>query len=333
MQTFKILAGFACRMTALAAIMIPVLAAPTLAAEKFPERPIRIVVGYGAGGGTDGQSRLMAKYMEKALGSTVVVQNMPGAGSQVALTALLREEADGYTIVATNEPDLSMTVVLRGAPYKREDLEVLAVDIIDPRILMVRKDAPFNSFDDFVKAARAKPGSISIAITSGGAQEQFAIWLFKALKLDIKIVGYKSGGATAAAVLGGHVTGTIGDDYARFNVRSEAKALLLGSANSSPRWPEAPTMVKLLAPYGVIPPTPDYLARYMVYVVPSALRRNYPERYKKLEKAIISLATNDEYQAFIKKQGAGDLSQMKAGSLYREAFRQSMKALQETLKK
>ena len=296
-------------------------------AEEFPERPVQLVVSYGAGGGTDRQARMMATYMEEALGSPVVVQNMPGAGGQVALTALLREESDGHMIVATNEPDMSMTVVLRGAPYAREDLEVLAVDIIDPRILMVRKDAPYGSFDEFVEAARAAPGEISIAINSGGAQEQFAIWLFNQLDLDINIVGYKSGGETTSAVLGGHVTGTIGDDFARFNVRDDAKALMVGQAEPSPRWPEAVTLTEALEPYGITPPTPDFLARYMVYVVPAALRQDYPERFEALQAAITSLASSDEYQGLIEKQGAADLSQMKAGGDYGDAFQASLEAL------
>lgn len=332
MNIFSKTLGAAKRALAVAAVTAPFFAAAEAVAEDFPERPVQLVVSYGAGGGTDRQARLMATYMEKALGSPVVVQNMPGAGGQVALTALLREAADGYMIVATNEPDMSMTVALRGAPYAREDLEVLAVDIIDPRILMVREDAPFETFDDFVTEAKANPGTLSIAINSGGAQEQFALWLFKELGLDINIIGYKSGGETTSAVLGGHVTGTIGDDFGRFNVRDQAKALMVGLANPSPRWPEAVTLTEALKPYGITPPTPSFLARHMVYVVPTALRQEHPERFEKLQAAITSLATNEEYQAFIEQQGATDLSQMAPGGDFRPAFKASLEALIEAQK-
>lgn len=333
MRPIHRLAFGARRILTAALLLTPFFSMPAHAADDFPKRPINLVVSYGAGGGTDRQARLMAGFLEKDLGSPVVVRNMPGAGGEVAVTAMLREKPDGYTVVATNEPDISMTVALRKASYSRDDVEVLAVDIIDPRVILVRADAPYKTFDDFVKAARENPGKISVAVNSGAVQEQFAIWLFKALDLKVNIVGYKSGGETTAALLGGHVTSLIGDDFARYNVRDQAKALMVGSVKPSPRWPEAVTLVDALKPYGVTPPTPDFLARHMVYMVPSALHEKYPERYAKLEKAITSLATNKEYQAIIEKQGAADLTRMVSGSEYREAFRKSLEALKATLGK
>ncbi|MCW2305832.1 Bug family tripartite tricarboxylate transporter substrate binding protein [Rhodobium gokarnense] len=332
----RIAHGTRCLVSA-ALFALPLAAAPVLAssgaeaADDFPSRPVNLVVSYGAGGGTDRQARMMAGFLEKKLGSSVVVQNMPGAGGQVAITAMLREEPDGYTIVATNEPDISMTVALRNAPYAREDVEVLAVDIVDPRLLLVQKDAPYETFDDFVKAAKENPGELSVAVNSGAVQEQFAKWLFKALDVDINFVGYKSGGETTAALLGGHVTSLVGDDFARFDVRDQTKALMIGSATGSPRWPEAKIMVDALKPYGVTPPTPDFLARHMVYMVPSALHEKYPARFQKLQDAITSLATDPEYQKLIKDQGAGDLTKMAPGSDYRDAFQKSLEALKATV--
>ncbi len=289
-------------------------------AEDYPNKPVQLIVAYGAGGGTDRQARLLAPALEKALGQPVVVQNLPGGGGQVAATALLREQPDGYTILATNQPDLNMSSVLKGAPYKVDDLQVIMVDLFDPRIVLVKKDSPIRTFDDFVKKAKAEPGKLTVSISQGGAQEQFAKWLFSKLGVDVRLVGYKGGSKAANAMVGGQVDATVGDDSARLNIRDKSHALLLGAPNKSPRWPEAPTLVETLKTYGVTPPTPDFLGRYGVYVVPSAFKEKHPERYKKLQDAMIKARQDKSFQEFIAKRKIGDLSIGKAGEGYTDAF-------------
>ena len=188
------LLGRSARKACLTAALVLLVAAvgPTVAAAAdYPSGPVTLVVGYGAGGGTDRQARLLAGPLEKILGQPVNVQNMPGGGGQVAAMALLRGVADGHMILAGNQPDLNMTVALKGASYTLDDLHVIMVDLFDPRILLVQKDSPIRTFDDFVKEAKAKPGKLTVSISQGGAQEQFAKWLFGALGINIRLVGYK----------------------------------------------------------------------------------------------------------------------------------------------
>ena len=289
-------------------------------ADDYPSKPVQIIVAYGAGGGTDRQARLLAPALEKALGQPVVVQNLPGGGGQVAATAVLRAAPDGYSILATNQPDLNMSSVLKGAPYKVDDLRVIMVDLFDPRIVLVRKDSPIKTFDAFVEKAKANPGKLTVSISQGGAQEQFAKWLFSKLQLDVRLVGYKGGSKAANAMVGGQVDATVGDDSARLNIREKAHALLLGAPQKSPRWPEAPTLVEALKAYGITPPTPDFLGRYGVYAVPSALKKQYPERYKTLQDAMLKARKDEAFQAFIAKRKIEDLSIGRAGEGFTEAF-------------
>lgn len=298
----------------------------------YPERPVQIIVAYSAGGGTDRQARLLAAPLEKVLGQPVTVQNLPGGGGQVAVTALLRETADGHTIVAGNQPDINMSVAINKAPYKLEDLQVLVVDLFDPRILLVQKDSPIRTFDAFVEKAKANPGELTVSVSQGGAQEQFAKWLFSSLGLDVRLVGYKGGSRAANAMVGGQVDATVGDDSARLNIREQAHALLLGAPKQSPRWPEAPTLVDALKPYGVTPPTPDFLGRYGVYVVPAAFKEKFPERYEMLQKAMIEARLDPDYQESITKRGIGDLSIGKPGEAYAEAFAKDTRAVEAMVK-
>lgn len=330
----KSLKGFSSRlmkMGALAAVAagVAVSSGVANAADTWPDGPVNLVVAYGAGGGTDRGARMFAPELEKVLGVPVVVQNMPGAGGQVAATALLREKADGRTVLVYNQPDLSMSVILKNASYKLDDFQVILADVNDPRILLVNKDSPIKTFDDFMTKAKAEPGSISISVSQGGAQELLAKWLIKELKIDVRLVGYKSGGAAAAAMTGGQVDATLGDDFSRFNIRDKAHGLFLGSDKQSIRWPEAPLMTEVLKPYGVVPPSPDFLSRYGVYIVQSAFKKEQPEHYAILQKAMVEAAKSPSFRARLKELGIEDLYKGAPGEEFAGTFATAAKALDE----
>jgi len=309
-----------------AAITLGIAGAAT-PASAWPERDITIVVAFGAGGGTDRQTRIMAQHLQSVLGVNVNVQNAPGGGGQVGALTVMREDPDGYTILSTNEPDQSMTIALQNAPYSADDWAILAVDIYDPRLIVVANDSPYQTWADFVEAARANPGELSVSAVAGGAQDLFGRWVMDMFDLDVNHVGYPSGGEAGSAVLGGHVTANIGDDFSRLNMRDDVRGLLLGSPNPSPRWPEATLVVDALAEEGLEPPTPDFLARYHVYVVPAAMQEQHPENFEKLKEAIISIRDIPEYQEFIASSGVEDLSIMEPGENYEDNFRRSLEAL------
>ena len=136
----------------------------------------------------------------------------------------MRDGADGLAILATNEPDLFMSTVFNKPPYKSGDLQTIMVDVLDPRIMLVKKDSDINSFKDFVERAKAQPGKLAVSVTQGGAQELFAKWLFSKLGLQVRIVGYEGGGPAANAMLAGDVVAAIGDDFARLNIRAQIES-------------------------------------------------------------------------------------------------------------
>jgi len=290
------------------------------AAQDYPSRPVQILVAFAAGGGTDTLARLIAPSLSTILGQPVTVENLPGGGGQVAATTLLRDGADGHAILATNEPDLFMSTVFAKPPYTGSDFQVIMADVFDPRILLVTKDSDLNSFDDFVARAKEQPGKLTVSATQGGAQELFAKWLFGKLGLDVRMVGYNGGGAAANAMLAGDVVAALGDDSARLNIRDQSKALLLGSGKQSARWPEAATLPSALAKHGLTPPSPEFLARYGVYVVPSSFKASNPAGYEKLQRALIEARNAPEFQAFIAKNSLQDLSIGKPGEELQASF-------------
>lgn len=295
------------------------LSGPGLA-QDLPSGPLQIVVGYGPGGGSDTLARLIAPGLQKALGRPVTVQNLPGGGGQVAATTVLRDGRDGLVVLALNEPDLFMSTVFNSPPYKYADFQVIMVDVVDPRVMLVQAESPLNNLADFVTKAKAEPGKLAVSVAQGSAQELLAKWLFAKLGLQVRIVGYNGGAQAANALLAGDVIANIGDDSARFNLRSKTKALFVGATERGPRWPEAQQLGAALAPFGVTMPSPDFLTRSGVYVVPAAFKANNPGAYRKLQEAMIEARSAPEFQAFVEKNRLADLSLGKPGEALQASF-------------
>jgi tripartite-type tricarboxylate transporter receptor subunit TctC len=314
------------RRRALAGIaLLPALAAgATRSALAQLGGAFQIIVGYPPGGGSDVLARVLGEPLRKSLGRAVVVKNMPGASGQIAATTLLRDGSDGQSILAINHPDLYMAVERSAGALKAADFQVIMVDVRDPRVFLVKADSPIDSFAAFVARAKAEPGRLVVSVTAGSAQELFAKWLFNALGLDVIVVGYKGGAESSNALLTDVVAGSIGDDFARMNMRSLAKALFVGAQEKSPRWPEAPTLAAALAPFGVAPPTANFLSRYGVYVVPAALKAKDPAAYLKMQQTLLQARAGPEFQSYIAKSQLGDLSIGKPGEDFESSFAADM---------
>lgn len=283
-------------------------------------RPIQIIVGYSPGGGSDVLARVLADALAKSGGRTAIVRNVAGAGGQIAASTLLREGADGNTILAINHPDLYLAAARNPPPFKAADFQPIMIDVQDPRILLVKRDSDIDSFATFVDRARAQPGKLSVSVTAAGGQELFAKWLFARLGLDVILVGYKGGAEAGNALLAGDVTANVGDDFARMNLRPQTRALLVASQQKSPRWPEAATLVGALAPYNIVPPSADFLSRWGLYVVPSALKSANPEAYRALQQTLLKARAAPEFQAYVAKSRLDDLSIGKPGEPYEPAL-------------
>jgi putative tricarboxylic transport membrane protein len=305
--------------------LLPMLAAGAARSALAQDgRTFQIIVGYPPGGGSDVLARVLSEPLSKLLGRSVIVKNVPGASGQIAATTLLRDGGDGLSILAINHPDLLMAVERSAGALKAAEFQVIVVDVQDPRVFLVKADSPIDSFATFVARAKAQPGQLAVSVTAGSAQELFAKWLFNALGLDVTIVGYKGGGEAANALISDVVVANLGDDFGRLSMRSLAKALFVGAQEKSPRWPEAPTLAAALAPFGVTPPTPSFLSRYGVYVVPSALKAKDFAAYRKMQQTLLQARASPEFQGYIAKNQFEDLSIGKPGEDFESAFAADM---------
>lgn len=275
-----------------AALSVAALCA-TMPAWAWPDQPIELIVGFAPGGGTDITARSLAVFLEKELGTTVVVQNKPGASSAIALSYVARAKPDGYTLAMTNMPGLVSLPIERKAGFATTDFTYLANLVRDPSAFSVASNSPYQSLEALIADAKAKPGTISYGSTGVGTDDHLALVLFQSLTgTKLNHVPYNGAGPLRTAVLGGHtVIGglNLGEvmPYHGKNMRVLAQA----SEKRSPLGPDVPTFKEL----GV-----DLVfASERGIVAPKGL----PEEVAtKLREALGKVAANPEFQAKMKQQ-------------------------------
>ena len=235
MKTFTaVLSGVAIGIAA----AIPV----TSALAEYPEKPIEFVIPFGAGGGADIEGRLLAKEMSKFLGVPVVPVNKPGAGGAVTYTYVKNAKADGYT-VAWNSTSILTTTNIGNVPFKHGAMDHIGRVEFQPMPFAVRADAPWQSFQDFVKDCRAKPGTLKIANSGTGSSTHLgALALVSAAKCKVVHlpVGIKRRNAT---VLSGEAHAMVAPLTGAIRLAKAKKIRLLASlsAERNKVIPDVPT--------------------------------------------------------------------------------------------
>lgn len=173
----------------------------------YPKETIHIVVTFGAGGGNDLIARAIAAGMEGLVGQSVVVDNVTGAGGMTGSFEVVNGEADGYTILCQDASLTSLFVTQKDeVPFALDDLTPISSVYTCPTWGLALADKGYETLQDFVDAAKAAPGTLTIgtAVTTG-AQYLMACAIVDHFDLDVTIIPYEGGGDLKKAVLGGHV--------------------------------------------------------------------------------------------------------------------------------
>lgn len=171
--------------------------------QAFPDEPITLVVGFGAGGMTDVSSRIIAEKLAEVTGTRVLVENRPGAGGTLAIANVAELPADGYTVVSFLS-DGPFTATYQERPIDLDDWAMIGGFMPQERVLFARSEAPFETVEEFVDYAKNEP----VTFADGGSfwssrvMEAFA----KKHDLNVRLVPFRSGAEGSAAILGGHVT-------------------------------------------------------------------------------------------------------------------------------
>jgi tripartite-type tricarboxylate transporter receptor subunit TctC len=230
---------------------LSVLATPAgaeTAAEFYKDKVVRLVVGYGPGGGYDAYARLLAPHLEARLGATVVVENRPGGGGMVAISQLAASEGDGLTLVLANLEAAALGQLLDspGIRFDVSELPVVARVAAEPKVILLSAQSPFRTVADLRAADRA------IKWSSGGKTDGIAdsVALFsEALGLRSEIIiGYKGAKESALAAIRGETDGMAASSGSarKLAKNGDLVALAVLDRQREPLMPDVPTIFELV---------------------------------------------------------------------------------------
>jgi len=217
---------------------------PALAA--YPERAVRIVVPYSAGGPTDVSARLVAQKLSQSLGKPVVVENITGAGGNIGTGQVARSPADGYTLlVAGGAYVINMALYAKPGYDVKKDFVNVALLVTAPMILLAHSGLPVSNVAELVALAKAKPGALSYGSSTIGAVGHLAMELFKTQTgTNFLHIPYKGAAPAMNDLAGGHISVLLNSMVVAMNFAKtgKAKALAVTSAQRTSLAPDLPTV-------------------------------------------------------------------------------------------
>src|SRR5437016_4376922 len=282
-------------------------------AQSYPSKPVRLIVGFPAGGPADIFGRTFAQGLSAGLGQTVIVENKSGVGGVLGIDAVAKALPDGYTLGFNNQGSVAMApFVLSKMPFNpQKDLALVTTVVKVPEVVVVNPSLPVASLAELIAYARANPGKINFGSAGAGGITHLAGELLKAeARIDLVHVPYKGAAPAVSDLLGGQVQMGIFDvPIVLPHIRSgKLKALALTSAKRVASLPDVATTAELNYPnvisdnwYGLVAPAatpPEVLKRIHAAAVAALQSPSLVEQFGKVS-GIASPTTPEQYGAFL----------------------------------
>ena len=303
----------------LAALTCTVLLVPGVAsAQSYPTKPVRLIVGFPAGGPADIFGRTFAQALSAGLSQPVIVENKSGVGGVLGIDVVAKASPDGYTLGFNNQGSVAMApYALTKMPFNpNKDLAFITTVVKVPEVVVVNPSLPVNSLAELIAYAKANPGKINFGSAGAGGITHLACELLKAeARIDVVHVPYKGAAPAVSDLLGGQVQMGIFDvPVVLPHIKSgKFKALAVTSAKRAPPLPDVPTTAEVGYPkvisdnwYGLVAPvgTPPAVLKRIHEASVAALRSPVLiEQFAKVS-GIPAPATAEEYVAFLGEEQA-----------------------------
>lgn len=300
--------------TSLLAAIGPLLASGHAWADNWPNKPLKLIVPYAAGGPTDAIARMIGTKMAASLGQPVVVDNRAGAGGTIGVDATVKSPADGHQFALVAPGPLAGMPNLTKVPYSLDDLEFLTLAARIPSVIVVNRKSGITSLAQLIAKAKAAPDTLNYSSAGAGTTPHIGFELFKQeTGAAIVHVPYKGAAPAISAVLSGEVQMTMVDllPILPFAANGNLVVLAVAGKTRAPQLPDVPTTVELGLPnvlmettYGLIAPKgiPAGVQTQLREAAVAAI--NSPEMKERFLKqgAIAATSTPAEYRSLMQAE-------------------------------
>jgi len=296
-------------------LLAAALFASAALAQSYPNKPVKLIVTYPAGGSSDLMARILAQKLGDAWGQPVVVESKPGAAGSIGMDYAKQQAADGYSFVIGNLGPVTVNPILSKVPYDSErDFVPVSLIATGPNILVVNPNTPVKTLGELVDYIKANPGKVNFGSSGPGSVAHLSGEMFKnQAKLDITHVAYKGGILSVQDLVAGHVQLVFSDalPVMQFIKSGRLRALAITGSERSPFVPDIPTCVESGMPglvainwWGVLLPagTPrPIVQKFHADIVKVMKDADLKERFAALGVDAVS-SSPEEFAAFMRAE-------------------------------
>jgi len=308
----------------MAAVLLSIAAAPSVSAQDWPSRPVHILVGFGAGGGTDVATRILADGLSESLHQQFVVENRPGAGGTIAGGMAAKAPKDGYTLLAISMGHSVSAVMVKQVPYDPvEDFAPVGIFTNSAFVVVVPKNSPATDIKSLIEYVNKQPGKLNYSTVGlGSTQHLIAEHLRQRASINAQAVSYRTTGDVVSALLRGEAAFAV-ELYHPIRGQIDSGDLRVIAVATPTRWPAIPN-VPTLAESGIS--GIGYLGWYGL-----AFPAGTPQPIvDKLHKAMQEVLAKDAVKNRL--EGIGAVANLSSPAEFRKVIQSDIKGFQEVAK-
>lgn len=279
------------RTTAAACFALACVSGAAFAQEKYPSRPVEVIVPWGPGGGSDITGRMVARFLESELKASFPVVNVPGASGVTGVQKMLLSPADGYTMAVSG--DYYALIGAPGAKWTLDDFVPVAMVINQPGAIFVAQDSRFKTWADVEKEARAKPGTIKLIMAGYGIIDEIHVNILGSKGIKLLVVPFPKPSERYVSILGSHsdLMYEQAGDVKSYLANKQMRALLSFTEKRFSAYPDVPTTREL--GYDAI--TPQVRWVFMK-------AGTNPKHVKTISDALTKMSKTPEYKAYLENE-------------------------------